>query len=379
MNRRKFLTNSGKLLSGISLMGAMPANPFIDKYQNQRKGPEDYIIVQGHYDIWEFNDRLALRDESQNSPLKDFLLPRLLEAGIDVVIMPAGGAAARHRMENDQKLEGSIRTTDMLLREIEKTEGKASVILSKRDIPEKPDPNHVKFFFDFEGGDPITNDAIPGLPEDQRLALLRNFFRQGVRGMQLTYDSRNIIGDGHLEGKGARLSEFGVEVVKEMNRLGMMIGVSHVSENTLFHAAEISTKPIVSTHQNPREFIQTSKQLSDEMIKAVASTGGIIGIRYHSNESTPYDKLVEMIEYIADLVGIEHTGFAWLGHDIGHPRPGYVPGYSSGPAPTGIEAMTKLQQFVLFIEALNERFNEDEIALILGGNFLRIWKEILPD
>lgn len=377
INRREFISQAGAAVAGASSLGLMGS---MDAPLQTRKNSKDFIIVQGHYDIWEFNDRFALNDEKQNSPLRDFLLPRLLEGGVDVVIMPAGGEAARHRIMNDEVLAGSLRSTDMLLREIEKTNGKASAILTKRDLPAKPDPDHVRFFLDFEGGDPISIHAEPGLNPEVRMGLLRAFFRMGVRGLQLTRDGRNQIGDGWLEGKGGRLSRFGVEVVEEMNKIGMLIGVSHVSENAVMHAAEISTKPIVSTHQNPRKFINTLLQLSDDMIKAIAKTGGVCGVRYHGNESTPYDKLVEMISYMGDMVGIGHVGFAWLGHDVGHPRTGYVPGVSKGPFPGGeIEKLTKYEQNNRFIDALyRHKFGDKEVAMILGGNFLRVMREVLP-
>lgn len=371
INRREFITQTGVAAASVSMLGLMSGVG--RKSTPLKKGPMDYIIVHGHYDIWEFNSRFALMEESQNSPLRDFLLPRLLAGGVSVVIMPAGGEAARHRIENDQLLAGSLRSTDMLIREIEKTNGKASIIKSKKDIPAFPDPNHVKFFLDFEGGDPISIDAEPGLHPDHRMALLRQFFRVGVRGLQLTRDGRNQIGDGWLEGKGGKLSRFGVEVVEEMNRLGMMVGVSHVSDNTLLHAAEVSKKPIVSTHQNPRKFMNTGLQLSDEMIKAIAGTGGLAGIRFHSDKATPYSKLVEMLDYMVNMVGIEHVGFGPLGHDIG------CSGIDHEPVTSGTEMLTKYEQYSRFIELLDKRFSEKEIALIMGGNYLRIWKEILPD
>ncbi len=190
-----------------------------------RKGPHDYIIVEGHRDIWEFNDRFALVEASQNSPLRDYLLPRLLEGGVDVVIMPAGGDSVQQRGGSEKLFEGSMRVVDMLLTEIEKTNGKASIIRTKADIPAYPLSNEVRFFLDIEGGGPIQIDPEPGYHPDRRLALLRNFYRLGVRGMQLTHHARNQLADGFWEGKMAgRLSNFGVEVVQEMNRLGMMIG-----------------------------------------------------------------------------------------------------------------------------------------------------------
>lgn len=399
--RRDFLIKSSIVSAGVSLglPGILFGSPEVPlespivsvgspgvinmKHSLLPKGPKDYVIVMGHYDIWEFNARFGLKKESQNSPLRDFLLPRLLEGGVSVVVMPASGDSAQERMESDQVLNGGMRTIDMLLTEIAKTDGKASLILTKKDVPDKPDPNHVKFFLDMEGAETIQtnsepNQYYPGCD----LATLRNFYRLGVRGLQLTHNGRNMAADGVGEGKLAgKLSAFGVRVVEELNRLGMMVGVSHLSANGIFHVAEISTKPIVSTHQNPRKFMYTGVEHSDEEIKAIASTGGIVGMRYHSNIGTPYNFCADMIDYVADMVGIEHINIGWLGHDVGNPSPDYVPGISKGPIPEGeIEKLTKYEQNSRFIDILYQRkYTEDHIAMVMGGNLLRVMKETLPD
>ena len=342
--------------------------------------PEDYIIVEGHRDIWELSDRFKIRDKSQHSPIRDFLVPRLIDGGVSVVIMPAGGDSVEERDGNQPLFEGSMRTLDMILVEIEKTNGKASIIRTRADIPSQPNQGKVQFFLDLEGGGSIEIIPEPEYHADRRLALLRQFFRLGVRGMQLTHNGRNQLGDGIGGGKmGGRLSPFGVEVVKEMNRLGMMIGVSHLSANGVLHAAEISKHPIVSTHQNINPFLKTPLELTPEEIKAIAATGGIIGIRYIVNQ-TPYKLLVDEVEHLAKTVGVEHIGVGWLGHDVGHPATGYVPGYARGrPEPSGVEAQTMRQHWETFIKMLFERgFTDADIGRIVGGNYLRIWKQILP-
>ena len=117
MNRRKFLEKSCYTFAGLAIAShsksAFALNPV------GKRGPHQYIIVEGHHDIWEFNDRFALNDPSQNSPLRDFLLPRLLAGGVDVVIMPAGGDSVQQRGGSDKLFEGSMRVLDMLLMEIE--------------------------------------------------------------------------------------------------------------------------------------------------------------------------------------------------------------------------------------------------------------------
>ncbi len=242
-----------------------------------------------------------------------------------------------------------------------------------------PERDHVYFFLDHEGGGAIEIDPEPGGHPFKRLSLLRNFFRLGVRGLQLTHNARNRLGDGIGEGKMAgKLSKFGVEVVNEMNRLGMMIGVSHLSANGIFHTAEISSKPIVSSHTNLQQFINTDRQHSDEEVKAIAGTGGLVGIRYIVNQ-TSYDFLADEIDYLADLVGVEHIGVGWLGHDEGNPAPDYVPGHSEKRTFTGTESETMYTHWDKFIDLLGQRnYSDEQVALILGGNYLRIWKEILP-
>lgn len=378
IKRREFLSYSGLGLAGVFMshkamsMNYKPVAPVSD--------PREYVIVEGHRDIWEFNDRFALNDRSQNSPLRDFLLPRLIDGGVDVVIMPAGGDSVPERGGSDKLLEGSLRVVDMLLSEIDKTGGKASIIKVKSDVPGSPLKDHVKFFLDLEGGGSIEIEPEPGYHYDRRLALLRTFFRLGVRGMQLTHQARNQLGDGVAEGKmGGKLSRFGVEVVEEMNRIGMMIGVSHLSANGIFHVAEITKKPIASTHTNIQKFVNTSRQHSDEELKAIASTGGIVGIRYIEGQ-TSYEMLADEIEYMVELIGIDHIGIGWLGHDVGHPRVGQVPGFTDAPPPGEIEMQSMKDHWTRFIGILENRgFARKDITKILGGNFLRIWQDILPE
>jgi membrane dipeptidase len=113
-------------------------------------------------------------------------------------------------------------------------------------------------------------------------------------------------------------------------------------------------------------------------VKAIASTGGLVGVRYIVNE-TSYDFLADEIDYMADLVGIEHIGVGWLGHDIGNPAPDFVPGFSEGRTFSGRESESMYTHWNKFIELLYKRnYSDNQIALILGDNYLRIWKEILP-
>ncbi len=370
LTRRNFMARS----AGLAAAG-LAARPV-----SAAKRPHDYIVIEGHRDIWELSDRFKLRDKKQQSPLRDFLVPNLIEAGVSICIMPAGGDSVPERDGVSALLEGSLRVLDMLLVEIEKTDGKASIVRTKADLPAKPNRGKVQFFLDLEGGGSIQIDPEPGYHPDRRLALLRHFFRLGVRGMQLTHNGRNMLGEGIEGGKmGTRLSQFGVECVREMNRLGMLIGVSHLSANGVLHVCEITRHPIVSTHQNIQPFLKTPLELTEEEVKAIAATGGVMGMRYIVGV-TPYRLLVDEIEHVAKTVGVKHIGIGWLGHDKMHPATGSVPGYDrTNRQFSGVEAQSTYEHWETFIRMLEERgFKDEEIGMIVGGNFLRVMREVLP-
>lgn len=374
LNRRAFLAQSAAVAGAAFLPSAARAG------QQPSRRPHDYIVVEGHRDIWEFNDRFALRDKAQHSPLRDFVAPRLIEGGVSVVIMPAGGDSVDERGGVQDLLRGGLLTVDMLLTEIEKTGGKATLIRTKADVPSQPNRDGVQIFLDLEGAGAIQLDPEPELPSERRLGLLRDFFRLGVRGVQLTHNGRNGVADGVENGKmGTRLSRFGVEVVQEMNRLGMIVGVSHLSANAVLHVAEITTQPIMSTHQNINPFLKSNLELTPEEVKAVAGTDGVIGLRYIEGR-TPYSLLVDECEHLAKTVGVQHIGIGWLGHDKGHPYSGYVPGATppSRP-PSAIESQSMAEHWSTFIGLLQQRgFKDDEIGMIVGGNFLRVMRAVLP-
>jgi len=346
------------------------------------KGPHDFVIVEGHRDIWELSGRTRLKDAAQHLPLTNFIVPRLIEGGLSVVIMPAGGDSLEERDEQEGLLEGGMRVLDMILSDIEKSGGKASIIKARADLPSRPNTGRVQFFLDIEGGGAIeTALPEPGFVPERSMALLRQFFRLGVRGMQLTHNGRNQLGNGRgIDKNEGKLSPFGVAVIQEMNRLGMMVGVSHLSANGLFHAAEVSRQPIVSTHQNLERFVKSRPlvEIADEEAQAVAKTGGIVGIRYIVNV-TPYKLLVDEVEYLAKLIGVEHIGVGWLGHDKANPNNREIEGFTTTRTYTGVEAETMYQHWNNFIGMLSERgFTDEQIGLILGGNYLRIWRQILP-
>ena len=379
--RRDFLSQAGSLAAGGAIAASLQQRRVVAA---TTKGPHDFVIVEGHRDMWELSARTRLPGADNHLPITSHLVPRLIEAGITVCIAPAGGGdSVEERDGNEDLLDGDLRVLDLYLTDLEHSRGVASIIRTKADIPSGPTPGKVKFFFDMEGTGGIqTNVPEPTFPGERSLALVRQFFRLGVRGMQLTHNGRNQVADGRgIDKTGSRLTPFGVAVVQEMNRLGMVVGVSHLCTNALIHAAEISKTPLVSTHQNLERYTHSKPpvEITQEEAKIIAKTGGIVGIRYHENDTTPYTKLAEEVEYLCKLVGPDHIGVGWLGHDKVNPGPHDVEGHISETY-SGVETQTIYEHYDNFITALSERgLTDQQIGMVLGGNYLRVWRQILPD
>lgn len=154
-------------------------------------------------------------------------------------------------------------------------------------------------------------------PIDDQLERLDLFHRLGLRIMQLTYNNRNYLGDGCLESEDGGLSTFGHEAVGRMNQLGLAIDLSHVGERTTLMAAEASDRPVLVTHANAKAIANWPRNKSDDVIRAVATTGGVIGVSIYGpllwngdpSRGPNLGDFIQHAEYVAEMVGIEHVSF----------------------------------------------------------------------
>jgi membrane dipeptidase len=337
----------------------------------------EYIVAEGHVDIFEITTRLRAGEEA---PLRDSLMPRFLKGGIDVVFLPVGGDGVHHRDGAQRPLVGSLDVLDLFLREVEKTEGAARIILSKADLPPAPQPDHVYFLMELEGGRPFQEDYSSGKAMERKLALLRSFYRLGVRSVQLTHNGRNELGDGMNDRRtGGGLSQFGVAVIREMNRLGMLVGVSHLSDRGFFEAMEVSGEPIVATHSNARAVYDHPRNLSDDQLRALARNGGVAGMHFLGMmmaEPTMAHYL-DHIDRVVEVTGsTEHVGIGIHGFDPEFTR--LFPYEQESNMPHAKLGLPYEDHLDLMIEGLAGRgYGEDEIAQIMGGNYLRVLRKVL--
>ncbi len=213
------------------------------------------------------------------------------------------------------------------------------------------------------------------------------FYGLGQRVSQLTYNFRNSIGNGAFERRDDGLSEFGIRVVERMNKIGMAVDLGHAGERTMFDACEASRKPVIISHGNSRTVAPScARCVTDEAIRRLAKTGGVIGVNFIScmvkdREPTTPDDVIDQIDYISKLVGIEHVG---IGSDFGIESNDFLQPeelqkllqsfdkrYHIHKRET-VEGLHHSRRFYDLTEALiRRRYSDENIRLILGENFRR--------
>lgn len=342
--------------------------------------PDDYVVLEGHRDHTEMTER---RKVGEKSPLAGEMLPMMIDGGYQGSIFVLGGDGDHHRAGSERPLEGSFDVLDLFYNEVRKVPG-ASVVFNKRDLPQKPEPGTLKFIVEIEGGHPFQEDYSSGKPLHRRLHLFRTFFRLGMRHMHIAHNGRNELADGHNdEITGGRLSEFGVAIVKEANRLGVTMTLGHLSPPCWYHVLEVSEQPVLCTHSNATALVNHRRNVTDDQLKKLAAQGGVCGVHLWSPIQDPnkpnLNELVEHIQYIANLVGPEYIGFGVLNRDKGYLK------YSRGAkdfirTPDQPDGVSYRRGIEMFIERLDRAgFSQDEVAGILGGNYLRVFRHNLPE
>lgn len=201
------------------------------------------------------------------------------------------------------------------------------------------------------------------------------FYSLGQRVSQLTYNSANMIGCGCTEPRDTGLTDFGVEVIKEMNRLGMAVDVSHSGDITTREAIDVSTKPILITHSNCRGLNPHPRCKTDDAIRRLAARGGVFGITgirrfVSSREPTTVDDMLDHFDYAVRLCGVEHVGIGSDNDLDGRDRLGTK-------IRMDIDGLDQPQRIFELTEGLvRRRYTDSDIRLILGGNFLRALRDI---
>ena len=233
----------------------------------------------------------------------------------------------------------------------------------------------------------ITMEGVEPLGED--LDLLRVFYELGVRVIGLTHARRNAAGSGGIFAASGSsrdgLTGFGRDLVRECERLGLLIDLAHINPKGFEEIVDLTTKPLIVSHTNARKFYDIERNVSDEQIKLVGQRGGVVGMNAilvsANKEKSTIDHYIDHIEHVIDLIGIDGVG---IGFDFCE----YL--FSQLPESVRLELETKLTQAHFIPDLTNhsqarnltrkliERgFGDEEIEKILRGNWMRIFKELL--
>ena len=298
-----------------------------------------------------------------------------------------GATAAAPTVGAHERAGGTLKNLARWRRIIARDE-RLVLVRSAADIERAKANDQFGIIFHFQNTTALEDD----------LNLVDAFKDLGVGMIQLTYNTRNRVGDGAEERTNAGLSHFGVRLIERLNEARVIVDCSHTGERTTLEAIARSTAPVVFSHANVKALRPSARTITDQQIKAAAETGGLIGIvgypAFVSASPRPtLDEFIAHIDYVVELVGSDHVG---LGIDYYQGQAGvadlataealYRGAVASGRwnpesyppppyhYPAGIETPRTLPN--LTRRLLERGYSEDDTKKIIGGNWLRVFREV---
>ena len=403
MNSRHFLLAAA--LSALSLAGCGPTpapetpSAVTDLAAEAGRIAADSIIVDTHIDVpYRLRDEPA--DVSRATAGGDFDYPRAkaghLNAAFMSIYTPAGLEAEGRSYEVANQLIDGVESI------VEAAPDKFAIAVSVDDVRRHFDAGLISLPLGMENGSPIDGD----------LSRLEHFYDRGIRYVTLAHGLSNHISDSSYDENRQwnGLSEFGREVVAEMNRLGIMIDVSHISDEAFWQVMDLSAVPAIASHSSARHFTPGwERNMADDMIRRLAAEGGVIMINFGSaflkqdarqygdlrraayreaREANPELDDEEVAALVSTTFEAEHGGYPYATLDDVLDHIDYVVGLSSVDA-VGIgsdydgvgdslpEGLKDVSAYPNLVRGLLERgYSEGDIKKILGENLLRVWAEV---
>lgn len=298
--------------------------------------------------------RRELTERSQEGEVD---IPRLQEAGVTAQVFAVF-------IEDEWRWRPTVqalRMIDHFHRAASASDGTLRLATSARDIEEARTAGAVAGILSLEGAEPLDGD----------LSVLRMFHRLGVRAVGLTWNHRNQAADGIAESRTlGGLTEFGVELVRELNRLGMWVDVAHLAPRGVEEVLQLSEAPVIASHANARALCPHPRNLTDQQLEGIAATGGVVGATFYwefiaaEQAEATVDRLVDHIDHMVRVMGIDHVG---LGSDFD--------GFLGEPPPPGLDDVTHLPH--LTTKLFERGYRTEDVQKILGGNFLRVFREVV--
>lgn len=283
--------------------------------------------------------------------------PMMKEGGLDAALFAIYIGQKERDEASLKRATGYVVDNILKFRQYVESYPDVAIAYSSRDLLRNKKENITSVVLAIENGYAIGKD----------ITNLERFRDMGVRAITLCHNGNNDICDASMDKEPEHngLSSFGKEVVKEMNRLGIIIDVSHASENSVFDVLKVSEKPIMASHSGVWAIKNHNRNLKDHEIKAIAAAGGLIQVatgRFFLSElprdSVTVSHIADHIDYVKNLVGIDHVG---LGTD-----------FDGGGGVVGMENVSKVKN--LTIELLKRGYTSCELEKFWGGNFIKFLK-----
>ena len=393
---------SSRLVVAFALLLLMENVLAADNTTAARQFAQDAVIVDTHIDA----PSMLLEewhDLGQSTPSREFDYPRARDGGLDVAFMSIYTSPEEDKAGTARQIAN--RQIDAVEAMVGRHPDKFALLTSPGDVERLRAGNHVLLALGMENGAPLGDD----------LAQLAHFHARGVRYITLAHSASNRISDSSYDRNRQwnGLSPFGRKVVAEMNRLGIMVDVSHLSDAAAMQALDLSSVPVIASHSGFRHFTPGfERNVSDELAKAIAAKGGVVQVtfgigfvnrqaadnmqayfvasaalgernaaaraagkpiedevafdkewqRTHPTPSTPIDAVLDQIDYAVKLIGIDHVG---LGSDFDG---------VSGNLPEGLRNVADYPNLIAGLQARG--YKDDELKKILGGNLLRVWTAV---
>jgi membrane dipeptidase len=316
---------------------------------------QDSVIVDAHCDtlgrVLEGQRRLG-----EHSSMGQFDLPRALEGGLTLELMATFTSALRPGTGARQTLQ----FIDVFYQELEAYADLALQAISVDDVRRAKESGKVALMLSMEGAEGLEGD----------LRLLRTFYRLGLRCLGITWNRRNEAADGTYElGTGGGLTQFGQDLVKECNRLGIVLDLAHLAPRGVKDVLALVDGPVIVTHANCHALWPHPRNLTDAQLEAIARTGGVVGFSPvplflgENEKQSDFSTLLDHVDHMVSVMGENGVG---LGMDFDGMEDSRV---------TGIEDISMLPNLT---KGLSERgYSPAVISKILGGNFMRVLDAVL--
>ena len=324
-------------------------------FKEAKRMHDRILTLDSHCDTPMFFDQQI--DFASRDPKILVDLHKMTEGKLDATIM----VAYLKQLElTDEALLAATAKADRILNEIEAMVAKSC---SYVDIAYTPaDLYRLKA----EGKKAIMLGIENGYAIGKDISNIEHFRNRGVVYMTLCHNGNNqLCGSARYNDEGLGVNAFGEQVIKEMNRVGMMVDISHAGEQTFYDALNISTKPIVASHSSARALCNHPRNLTDDQLKALADKGGVAQVTLYSGflkeqGMATIQDAIDHLNHMVNIMGIEHVG---IGTD-----------FDGDGGITGCASASELINFTRCL--LTERYSEADIRRIWGGNFLRVMEEV---